>query len=141
MAKCLCIDASGALRRLGFLVLLGVSTACSDKPAQETAAEARVEQPVAVSAVIVETRPLAQTLVRTGSLRARRIVRIHSQEEGRVEALPVYEGDRVEAGALLVQLDDRLVRAELKKAEATRQQAEQDLARLQRLAGRNLVSA
>ena len=141
MAKSLRNPASGPLRRLGFLVLLGVSTACSDKPAPETAAEARVEPPVAVSAIVVETRPLAQTLVRTGSLRARRIVRIHSQEEGRVEALPVYEGDRVEAGALLVRLDDRLLRAELNKAEATRQQAEQDLARLQRLAGRNLVSA
>ena len=126
---------------MGCVALIALGTACGDKPAADAQPEARAEQPVTVSVVTVQTEPVAQTLVRSGSLRARRIVRVHSQEEGRVEALPVYEGDQVRAGALLVRLDDRLLRAELNKAEATRMQAAQDYARLQRLSGRNLVSA
>lgn len=119
------------------IVLLG---AYGDRPPAPGNGTGHTEKPVLVTAVTVATEPLAQTVVRTGTLRARRIVRLHSQEEGRVETLPVYEGDRVETGTLLVQLDDRLLRAEWNKAEANRRQAEQDLARLRRLAGRKLVS-
>jgi RND family efflux transporter MFP subunit len=111
-------------------------------PAQESADKAKSggEPPVAVSVIEVRSAPLAQTVVRSGTLRARRSVRLHSQEEGRVDSLPVYEGDHVQAGAVLVRLDDRLLRAELNKAEATRSQAAQDHARLQRLVARKLVS-
>lgn len=119
------------------LILLG---ACGDRKSAPGQDAARVDQPVLVTVATIATERLAQTVVRTGTLRARRIVRLHSQEEGRVETLAVYEGDRVKAGTLLLQLDDRLVRAELNKAEANRRQAEQDLTRLQRLAGRKLVS-
>lgn len=93
-----------------------------------------------VSVIEVRNEPLAQTVVRSGTLRARRSVRLHSQEEGRIDKLTVFEGDPVEAGTVLVRLDDRLVRAELNKAEATRRQAAQDHARLQRLVARKLVS-
>lgn len=98
------------------------------------------DKPVTVSVIEVKSEPLAQTVVRTGTLRARRSVRLHSQEEGRIEQLPVYAGDRVAAGALLVKMDDRLLRAELNKLEATRKQAAQDYARVQRLADRKLIS-
>lgn len=98
------------------------------------------DKPVTVSVIEVQSEPLAQTVVRTGTLRARRSVRLHSQEEGRIEELPVYAGDRVAAGAVLVKMDDRLLRAELNKLEATRRQAVLDYARVQRLAERKLVS-
>lgn len=129
-----------AVQILGCIAMLGLGSGCSDKPAGETQTTAAAVKPVAVSSITVRSEPLAQTLVRSGTLRARRIVRLHSQEEGRIEALPVFEGDRVKAGAVLVRLDDRLLRAELNKAEANRQQAQQDAARLQRLSGRKLVS-
>lgn len=98
------------------------------------------DKPVTVSVIEVRSEPLAQTVVRTGTLRARRSVRLHSQEEGRIEQLPVYVGDRVAAGELLVKMDDRLLRAELNKLEATRKQAAQDYTRVQRLADRKLIS-
>lgn len=129
---------SHALQLLGCAVLLSLATACSDKPASSKTADS--VKPVAVSIDRVSSTALAQTLVRSGTLRARRSVRLHSQEEGRVEALPVFAGDAVKAGALLVRLDDRLLRAELNKTEATRQQAEQDFNRLKRLVERKLIS-
>jgi RND family efflux transporter MFP subunit len=115
-------------------------TACGQPQEPADAAKSREEQPVAVSVIEVRSEPLAQTVMRSGTLRARRSVRLHSQEEGRIDNLAVYEGDPVKAGAVLVRLDDRLLRAELNKAEAARQQAAQDHARLQRLVARKLVS-
>jgi RND family efflux transporter MFP subunit len=120
--------------------VLMLLTACGQPQEPAGKAESREEQAVAVSVIEVRSEPLAQTVVRSGTLRARRSVRLHSQEEGRVDSLPVYEGDLVKAGEVLVRLDDRLLRAELNKAEAARQQAAQDHARLQRLVARKLVS-
>jgi membrane fusion protein (multidrug efflux system) len=77
---------------------------------------------------------------RTGSLRARHEVMIHTQEEGRIIEYPFYEGDRVEEGEVLVRLDDALIQAQLDRAAATRKQAEQDLQRLRELRARKLVS-
>jgi len=77
---------------------------------------------------------------RTGSLRTRRIVRIYNQEEGRITRLPLFEGDRVEQGQLLVSLDDQLLKAELAKTRATARQARQDLQRISDLAKRQMAS-
>jgi RND family efflux transporter MFP subunit len=77
---------------------------------------------------------------RTGSLDYRRQVRIHNQEEGRITALPWFEGDRVEAGQELLRLDDSLIRAELDKAEAEVHQAQQDLKRIEDLVRRKAAS-
>ena len=121
-----------------FASLLLIS-ACDRSAAPDTDSKPD-DKPLTVTVIEVNSEPLAQTLVRTGTLRARRSVRLHSQEEGRIEQLPVFAGDRVAAGAVVVKMDDRLLRAEFAKAEATRKQAEQDYARIQRLADRKLIS-
>lgn len=77
---------------------------------------------------------------RTGSLRARRKVRIHNQEEGRVTQVPLFEGDRVAQGELLIQLEDNLLRAELDKARATARQARVDQQRLRGLVEKKVAS-
>jgi membrane fusion protein (multidrug efflux system) len=94
---------------------------------------------------LVETAPvisdsLSVVRTRTGTLRALREVKIYTQEEGRITALPVYEGDRVETGEVVVRLDDALIKAQLARATATRKQAEQNLNRLKELRGKKLVS-
>jgi membrane fusion protein (multidrug efflux system) len=94
---------------------------------------------------LVETAPVVSDNLnvirtRTGTLRARHEVKIYTQEEGRITALPVYEGDPVSKGEVLVQLDDTLLRAQLARASAMRKQAAQDLKRLQELRGKKLVS-
>ena len=71
---------------------------------------------------------------------ARREVKVYTQEEGRITALPLYEGDKVGKGDVLVRLDDTLIRAQLSRASATRKQAEQDVKRLKELRTRKLVS-
>jgi len=112
-------------------------TACESEPEP-------VRQPEE-PAHLVETAPvitdsLSVVRTRTGTLRALREVKIHTQEEGRITALPVYEGDRVKTGDVVVRLDDALIRAQLARAAATRKEAEQNLDRLKELRGKKLVS-
>lgn len=75
-----------------------------------------------------------------GSLRFRRLVRIHNQEEGRITELEVFEGDMVAQGDLLVRIEDDLLRAQLDKARATRRQKQLDLQRQESLKSKRAVS-
>ena len=93
-----------------------------------------------VTSVLTERAPVSTQHQRPGTLRFRRLVRLHAREEGRVVALEVFEGDRVDAGAPLVRLDDALLRLELDKANATLAQKRIDLARYEDLARRDAAS-
>jgi RND family efflux transporter MFP subunit len=102
-----------------------------------------MKRPAAAHLVTAYTAELGRASAhheRPGSLRFRRLVRIYSQEEGRITELGVFEGDRVAEGDLLVQLDDDLLRAELDKARATKEQKELDLERQEGLRRKRAVS-
>ncbi|MBY4677502.1 efflux RND transporter periplasmic adaptor subunit [Marinobacterium arenosum] len=94
---------------------------------------------------LVETATaLRQTIAiereRTGTLRALQEIQIYNQEEGRITALPFYEGDRVSKGQVVAQLDDRLLRAQLARTQALRIKAQKDLKRIQGLVDRRLTA-
>ncbi|GAB4298032.1 MAG: multidrug efflux RND transporter periplasmic adaptor subunit VmeE [Thiohalomonadaceae bacterium] len=93
-----------------------------------------------VETAVVRSAEIAATASRTGSLRAQREIHVLSQEEGRIVALPHFAGDAVRQGDLLLQLDDTLLIAELRKSEAQRRQMELDLGRLERLIRNHLIS-
>lgn len=82
--------------------------------------------------------PMAATAVASGVVKTDRNRRVvQHQEGGRVSEIRVRDGDRVEAGKVLLVLDDPVVRAELHKAKAM---LDSDLAKLSRLeAERNLA--
>jgi len=101
---------------------------------------ARKAKPQLVQVMPIQPADTRITTERTGTLSYARQVRIYNQEEGRITALPWYEGDRVEAGAELVRLDDSLIRAELAKAEAEVHQAELDLQRISDLVKKKAAS-
>lgn len=112
-------------------------TACNQdtgKSQESTAHEHLVET------VPVKSDNLSVVLTRTGTLRARREVKIFTQEEGRITQLPVYEGDQVVENQIVARLDDTLIQAQLNRAVANRKQAEQDAKRLKKLIERNVVS-
>ncbi|MBT6273916.1 MAG: efflux RND transporter periplasmic adaptor subunit [Chromatiales bacterium] len=92
---------------------------------------------VEVATVSLDTLHL--TNVYSGSIRARRTVRIHAQEEGRVESAGYYEGDVVEKGTVVLTIDATLLRAQLDKAEAVRRESEAQLQRLSGLRKKRLV--
>lgn len=123
----------------GLLVTAAALSGCPG-PADKGGAEPRAPSAHLVTAVDAGRTQVAGHHERPGSLRLRRLVRIHSQEEGRVTRLGVFEGDQVAAGQDLVALDRTLLQAELDKARATREQKRLDLARLEGLVKRNAVS-
>lgn len=98
------------------------------------------KRPPLVQIAAVDYQQEGQTLTRTGTLRADRQVKLITEEEGRIAALPVHEGDRVAEGDLLLQLNDTLLKAELKKARAQREQAALDVRRLEKLQSSRVVS-
>ena len=128
-------------RHLFGTLLIAGTAACLPGCGPEPEAVAEKGEPVH----LVETAPvvsdsLSVVRTRTGTLRALREVKIYTQEEGRITALPVYEGDRVKTGDVVVWLDDALIKAQLARAAATRKLAEQNLNRLKELRGKKLVS-
>ena len=135
------ISPSQRIRHLFGALLLASVVTCLPGCGPEPEPSAKKGEPVH----LVETAPvvsdsLSVVRTRTGTLRALREVKIYTQEEGRITALPVYEGDRVKTGDVVVRLDDALIKAQLARAVATRKQAEQNLNRLKELRGKKLVS-
>lgn len=76
-----------------------------------------------VEAVLVERTDLLETLVVSGRVLARSKASLGTPVTGRVEAVLVEEGDRVEGGQLLVRLDEREAAAGLAEARARLERA------------------
>lgn len=123
-----------------FLSLLILMTACQPpvtpplKPV-ERGANALVEVSTVTSQILNKIDSY------TGDVTARRMVRIFTQEAGKLLALPYYEGDSVKTGNLLVQLDNALLKAQLDKAQATYRQTQVNTKRLHSLVAKKMVAA
>src|SRR5690606_28331842 len=79
--------------------------------------------PVATDAVVVEAAPASASLYQedlrsVGSLMSDESVQIASEIAGRIDSFAFAEGQPVNAGDVLVKLDDALARAELVDAKA-----------------------
>ena len=106
--------------------------------------------PASVTGVALESRDVVRTLVLVGRVRPPSRTRVGATLAGTVDRVLVREGDRVEKGDLLVQLDDREARALVAQAqaslaevtaqaEATVQQAETEAEQARRDLGRILA--
>jgi len=76
----------------------------------------------------------------TGSLEASNTVEIYNEEQGRIIKMPVYPGDQVKKGDVIVELDNTIIKAELDKAVAAHKQAKLDYKRILKLKPRKLAS-
>ncbi|HDK37440.1 MAG TPA: efflux RND transporter periplasmic adaptor subunit [Thiolapillus brandeum] len=115
------------------ILLLAITTGCNDSNAPVQVPKSRPVPPVLVEVAQVQKRSVAKTWRRSGTLVYRHILRVHTQEEGRITSLPWFEGDSIKKGNILLTLDNKLLKAELKKAEATRSMAIRKVSRLERL--------
>lgn len=123
-----------------FLLLVA---ACQDSPGlpeNSPGSNAGERPPHLVEVVPVTRKEVAYSTTLTGTLHARRQVRLFNQEEGRIDEFPVFEGDRVRKGDLLLRLDARLLRAEMQKAAATLEQARTDLRRIESVVAKRLAA-
>lgn len=128
------------------LLVVGVATAYGLRP--------HPPPPVEVTTAVVKRMDLVRTVNAAGHLQARETVKISSNVTGDLLSLSVKEGDHVKPGQVLGQIDKRLqetqvaqlrsavasARAQVVQIEATIEQDERDLERIQKLAAEGLTS-
>lgn len=118
------------------LIVLGVAVylrLAEDAPAQGGRGGGAV--PVVVSEVV--TAPFVDSLQAVGSTRADESIEITANVSDRIEQILFEEGDRVEAGQLLVVMNSAEERAQLAEAEANLSDQRQQFERLDRLVATN----
>lgn len=126
--------------RGGVYDLLGVT------PPSERASQAAqpkgdaARPPTAVMAVAVVMDQLTDEVAAIGDGRAWRSVSVRSDVAGRVAEVQIASGQRVEAGDVLIRLDDDGERIALERARLTLADAEAEMARVIALAGTGAVS-
>jgi RND family efflux transporter MFP subunit len=126
------------MKRLFIVFVPVLLAACSSETEVPQQRPARPAPGVQVAEVVHQA--VGQQIERTATLRAEREVKLITEEEGRIERLPYYPGDRVSKGDELLRLNDTLLVAQLNKARAQREQAELDVRRLERLQEPRLVA-
>ncbi|MDZ7709618.1 MAG: efflux RND transporter periplasmic adaptor subunit [Roseovarius sp.] len=97
-------------------------------------------RPATVELAVAETRLMQRTVEAVGTTRARRSIEIVPETDGRLVALDIAPGSRVEKGEVLARLDDDIQRADLTEAEAMLKEQTDTLARLRQLRQTNAVS-
>lgn len=96
--------------------------------------------PVAVEVGRAQALTIEDDVAAVGTLRARQSVTLRPEISGRIVVLGFRDGERVKAGQLLVQLDDRLQAAQLQQAQAQAAIARTNLQRNRELLAQNFIS-
>lgn len=116
-----------ALLALAILAL----AACGKEPAQPSKSpETPVVRDVAIG--VVTKAEVDDTAEVMGTVKSRTTTTLSSKIVGRILALHVHEGSEVQVGQLLVELDDRDMAAQVRRAEAGLREAESALAEVDR---------
>jgi membrane fusion protein, multidrug efflux system len=104
------------------------------------AAAAGASRAPAVEVAKVESVTLIDETQSVGSLRSRQGVMLRPEVAGRVKQIFISDGQRVEKGQLLVQLEDQLQAAQLSQAKAELSIAQANHKRNQDLVAQNFIS-
>ncbi len=126
------------LPALFFILTLLSLSGCSEPEKPEVSDKEPKKHLVEI--ITVQRQVIAIERERTGTLKAVQEIQIFNQQEGRITALPFYEGDLVKKGDVIARLDGRLLEAQLARAVALRRKAEKDLQRISGLVERRLTS-
>lgn len=109
-------------------------TPSSEKSASSTSA-------TLVQTALAENRSLVRELTAVGSLQAKDAVDLRAEITGQITALNFTEGQSVQKGQLLVQLDDRTAKANLQEAKARLQLAQSQHKRSRQLQQEGFISS
>ena len=93
-----------------------------------------------VEVVAAEKKPVFLTQTVSGTLEAVTKIRLYNEESGRITKMPYHEGDFVKKDDLLIQLDNALLKTDVDKAKASKEQAKVDLSRLKKLLPKKIAT-
>lgn len=100
----------------------------------------RSRPPAVVNVIPAITHTLQDRIELVGDARSLSAIHVVAEVAGSVSRIHFEEGQRVEQGDMMVQLDDRIARANLAEQQANRQRAFQDLERAKQLVSRRAIS-
>jgi len=124
--------------RLATLVVIILLTGCA-KPQPEDVGNGG-DFPVRAVVALVEQRSIEEKIFLVGNLAPKEFVDIRSEVDAKITFLGFEEGDSVEAGTVLVRLDDSKLQAQVEQARAQFELAKQDLERGKSLLQRRTIS-
>ena len=101
-----------------------LTAGCSSGTPAAAASKADAPEPVSITTVVVDSKPLERHLRVTGSLTADEQAEVSAEIAGRITATPVERGSRVTAGTLLVRISAEEASAQLQEARANASQIE-----------------
>ena len=132
------------------ILVIGIFTLGRDKKAQGAPAAGAASgkggpgaggpgsmPPMPVDVDTARVRPIVDAVKATGRIEAVQAVELKSDEQGRITALLFHEGQYVARGTPLVRIDDSMLRAQAERADADRDLAQQQLARVRKLREQN----
>jgi len=120
----------GTEMKIRFILLTGIIALSSFAAACGGKQEASTEKPAVVQGVRVEKIVPAEVddfYEASGTVRSKTTTVISSKIMGAVTSMRVAEGDRVRAGQLLIEIENRDAAAQLQKAQAGLREAEESL--------------
>ena len=116
------------------LALASALGGCSKSQAREEQSftnEVRRREAVRVRTVPIEQREMVRTTTTTTTIESEKEIEIFPRATGVVSAILVEEGDRVEAGAVLAELDDREALVTVREAELSLKEAREGIAKME----------
>jgi RND family efflux transporter MFP subunit len=93
-----------------------------------------------VEVIAAEKKSVFLTQTVSGTLEAVTKIRLYNEESGRITKMPYHEGDLVKKGDLLIQLDNAILKTDVDKAKASKEQARVDLSRLKKLLSKKIAT-
>lgn len=115
-------------------LILAACSGAGDKPAGGTAAKGgRPTGPLPVEVKAARIDTVIDAITATGQIEALQAVELRPDVDGRIVEIMVKEGAEVTQGAALFRVDDAELKAQVDRAEADRDLAEQALARTRQL--------
>jgi RND family efflux transporter MFP subunit len=127
------------LSLLGLFFSLGL-TACDDTKNINISSQRAEKVAHRVEVILAEKKPVYLTQTVSGTLEAVTKIRLYNEESARITKMPYHEGDYVKKGDLLIQLDNALLKTDVDKAKASKQQAKLDLSRLKKLIQKKIAT-
>ena len=123
-----------------FLAFLLLATGCSPSPEADSSNGPAQRPPTQVVAVAAKVEAVADTLSLIGSLAADEMVALQSETAGVIERIAFEEGQQVEMGQLLMELDQSKLAASVVEAQANLALSQSNFERNQELFDGKLIS-
>ncbi len=111
------------------LILLGLACSSDKKKLNNVNTPKEPVKSIQVEGLVVQAEEFNESISLTGSLLASEIVDIAAEITGRITAIHFKEGQYVQKGATLFQLNNAEIKAQMKKAQANLELAEKDFNR------------